>query len=110
MLKHLPKNALKMIQKDILFSKKTVIYLANSDRRSHNHDDATKRTDDNIEDREDKLAVQIDSKYVYRIPLKYFCNLSKINLPRKIDLQICCTFETEIKRLFESKKKCYSHR
>ena len=35
MLKHLPKNALKMIQKDILFSKKTVIYLANSDRRSH---------------------------------------------------------------------------
>ena len=69
MLKHLPKNAPKMIQKDLLFSKKAVIYPANSNRRSHNNDDATKRTDDNIEDKEDKFAVQIDSKYVYRIPL-----------------------------------------
>ena len=58
-----------MIQKDLLFSKKAVIYPANSNRRSHNNDDATKRTDDNIEDKEDKFAVQIDSKYVYRIPL-----------------------------------------
>ena len=49
-----------MIQKDLLFSKKGVIYLGNSDRRSHNNDDATKRTDDNIEDREDKFVVQID--------------------------------------------------
>ena len=60
MSKHLPKNALKMIQKDLLFSKKGVIYLGNSDRRSHNNDDATKRTDDSIEDREDKFVVQID--------------------------------------------------
>ena len=77
MLKHLPKNVLKMIQKDLLFSKKAVIYPVNSDRRSHNNDDATKRTDYKIESREDKFAVQIDSKYVYRIPLKYFCDLAK---------------------------------
>ena len=74
-----------MIQNDLLFSKKAVIYPANSDRRTHNNDDATKRTDDSIKDREDKFVVQIDSKYVYRIPLKYFCDLGKINFPTKID-------------------------
>ena len=77
-----------MIQNDLLFSKKAVIYPGNSDRRTHNNDDATKRTDDSIKDREDKFVVQIDSKYVYRIPLKYFCNLGKINFPTKIDLKI----------------------
>ena len=51
------KNALKMIQKDFLFSKKGVIYLANSDRRSHNNDNATLRTDANIEDRDDNFSV-----------------------------------------------------
>ena len=105
MLKHLSKNGLKMIQKDLLFSKKVVIYPANSNRRSHNIDDTTKRTDNNIEDREDKSAVQIDSKYMYRMPLKYFSGLGKINFPTKIDLKICCTLETEIEKLFALKKK-----
>ena len=90
-----------MIKKDLLLVKKAVIYPANSDRRSHNTDDAPKRTNDNIEDKEDKFAVQIDSKYMYRIPLKYFCDLGKTNLPTKIGLKIRCTLETEMKRLFE---------
>lgn len=98
MLKHLPKNALKMIQKDLLFSKMAVIYSVNSDRRSHSNDDATKRANDNMKDREDKFPVQIDSKYVYRTPLKYFCDLGKINFPTKIDLKIHCTLETEMKK------------
>ena len=50
-----------------------VIYLANS----FNNDDATKRTDDIIEDTEDKFAVQTDSKYSYRIPLKNFWDSNK---------------------------------
>ena len=41
---------------------------------------------------------------VYRIPLKYFCDLGKINFPTKIDLKIKCTLETEMKKLFETKK------
>ena len=98
-----------MIQKDYLFSKKVVIYPVNCNRRSHNNDDATKRTDDNIEDSEDNFAVQIDSKYVYRIPLKYFCDLGKINFPTRIDLKNRCTLETEMKGLFKLKKKGYSH-
>ena len=104
MLKHLPKNALKMIPKDFLFSRKVVVYPANSGRRSHSNDDATKKADDKIVDREDKFAAQIGSKYMYKIPLKYFCDLGKINFPTNIGLEICCMLETEMKRLFESKR------
>ena len=105
MLKHLPKNALKMIEKNLLHSKKPVIIPGNEDRRNHNNDNEAFRTDDNLKDCKDKFANQIDSKYVYRIPLKYLCNLRKINFPTKIDLEICCTLQTDMKQLFESKKK-----
>ena len=105
MLKHLPKNALKIIEKDLLYSKKPVIIPGNEDRRSHNNDNEAFRTDDNLEDRGDKFANQIDSKYVYRIPLKYLCDLGKINFPTKIDLKIRCTLQTNMKQLFESKKR-----
>ena len=64
-----------------------VIYPAHSNRRSHNNDDATKQTDDNIDDREDDLRC------------------SKINFATKIDLKIRCTLEMEMKKLFELKKK-----
>ena len=94
-----------MIEKDLLYSKKPVIISGNKDRRSHNNDNEAFRTDDNLEDREDKFAAQIDSKYVYRIPLKYRCDLGKIKFPTKIDLKIGCTLQTNMKQLFESKKK-----
>ena len=63
------------------------------------------RTDDNLEDREDKFANQFDSKCMYMIPLTYLCNLGKINFPTKIDLKIWCTLQTNMKQLFESRKK-----
>ena len=50
-----------MIQKDLLVSKKAVIYPENSDRRSRGNDDAFKRSDDNIENREDKFVVHFHS-------------------------------------------------
>ena len=59
-------------------------------------------TDENLDERIEKFGVQIDDKYVYSIPLKYFCGLGKINFPTKIDLKIRCTLETEMKKLFES--------
>ena len=62
MLKRLPKNDLKMIEKDLLCSKKAVIIPGNEDRRSHTNDSKTQRTDANIEDREDKFGAQIDNK------------------------------------------------
>ena len=94
-----------MIEKDLFYSKKPVIIPGNEDRRSHNNDNEAFRTDDNLEDREDKFAAQIDSKYVYRIPLKYLCDLGKINFLTKINLKIRCMLQTDMKQLFESKKK-----
>ena len=61
-------------------------------------------TDENLDERIEKFGVQIDDKYVYRIPLKYFCRLTKINFPTKIDLKLRCTLETDMRKLFESKK------
>ena len=89
-----------MIEKDILFSKKPVVYTPNHDR-SRSLDNDGQRTDDNLEDRIGKISLQIDEKYVYRILLKYFCYLGKINFPTKIDMKICLTLETEMKKLFE---------
>ena len=105
MLKHLPKNSLKMIKKDLLYNKKLIIIPGNEDRRSHTNIDITMRTDDNLEDREDKFENQVDSKYIYRIPLKYLCDLGKINFPNKIDLKIHCTLWTNMMQLSDSKKK-----
>ena len=94
-----------MIEKDLLYSKKPVIISGNKDRRSHNNDNEAFRTDDNLEDREDKFAAQIDSKYVYMTPLKYLCDLGKINFLTKINLKIRCMLQTDMKQLFESKKR-----
>ena len=69
MLKHLPKNALKMIEKDILFSKKLVVCTPNHDRRIYSSNNGVQRAEDNLEDRIGKCGLQIDDKYVYRIPL-----------------------------------------
>ena len=80
MLKHFPRNALKMIKKDLLYSKKPIIVPCNNnDRRSHTDGYEANRTDANLEDREDKFSAQIDSKYVYRVSLKCLCDLGKIN-------------------------------
>ena len=105
MLKHLPEKTLKKIQKHLLYSKKSVIYPDNADRRVYNSNDPDDITDNNIDERIAKFANQLNSKFIYRIPIKYFCDLGKINFPVKNDLKIRCTLETEIKKLFESKKK-----
>ena len=54
MFKHLPKNTLKMIQNDLWYSKKDVIYPTGQYQRVHNSNDTTTKTDDNIDDRIDK--------------------------------------------------------
>ena len=105
MLLHLPKNALKMIEKALLYDKKPVIIPGNEDRRSHTNNDVNMTADDNLENRKDKFADQIDSKYVYRITLKYLCDLGKISVLTKIDLKIRCMLQTNMKQLFESKNK-----
>ena len=58
----------------------------------------------NIDNRISKFQNQIKNEYVYRISLRHFTDLGKINFPLKIDSRIKCHLETEMKKLFESKK------
>ena len=44
------------------------------------------------------------NEHVYRILVKYFKDLGKINFSLKIDFSIKCQLQTDMKRLFESKK------
>ena len=62
MLKHLQKNALKMIQNGFLYSKKLVIIAGGNDTWIDDKDNEVYRTDDKLEDRQDKFAAQIDVK------------------------------------------------
>ena len=60
-----------MLQNDLLYSKKPGIIAGGNDRWIHNNDNEPFRTDDNLEDCKDKFGVQMDSKYVYRVPLVF---------------------------------------
>ena len=86
-----------MIQSDLWYSKNLVIIAGGNDIQIHNNVNEVYKTDFNLKDCQDKLGAQIDAKYLYREPLKYFCDLGKINFPTKIDLKIRCTLQTETK-------------
>ena len=58
----------------------------------------------NIDDRISLFQEQLKNKYVYRIPLRYFSDIGKINFPTKIDYRIKLFLETNMERLFESRK------
>ena len=64
MLEHLPKNALKMIQNNLLCSKKMVIIVGGNDRPIDNNDNEVYRTDDNLEDRQDKFGASIQCSQI----------------------------------------------
>lgn len=46
----------------------------------------------------------LKNEHVYRVPLRYFSDLEKIDFPTKIDYRIKLHLETEMKKLFESRK------
>ena len=120
MLKHLPSDALKTIQKTHLYSKKPVYFASETyERRNHNGASinttglsATEITtakkqhakDLNIDDRIKLFQNQLKNEYVYRIPLRYFSDIGKINFPTKIDYRIKLFLETNMEKLFESRK------
>ena len=99
MLKHLPAKSLKVTEKAFLYSKKEVVISYNLDRRFHGMvKDANNRvihnvvrSNENFPDREAKFRSQLKDKYVYRILLKYICDIGKINFPTKIDMKIRST-------------------
>ena len=120
MLKHMPTNALKTIQKNHLFSRKPVYFAdASYERRNHNASGVTltglnaadqtsarqaHAKDLNIDDRISLFQKQLQNEFIYRISLRYFSDVGKINFPTKIDYRIKLFLETDIERLFESRK------
>ena len=88
MRKHLPEKALK-IENDFLYSKKEVIFKsAIFDKRINTSNTPADITDPNLPQRIAKFAVQLQNEYIYRIPIRYLCNISKMNFPVKIGLKI----------------------
>ena len=105
-LKHMRKNSLKLIEKDLLFSKKKVKLPTGEDRRKKfiaAGGDADERTDDNLDERIEKFHDQLENTFYYRIPLKYICGLGFVNQPVKFNTKWRIIFESDMSRLFESK-------
>ena len=66
MLKHMPKNALKVIENDLLYSKKKVVLPDDKDRRDEGTaagEDADDRTDKNLNQRIAKFQNQLKNTY-----------------------------------------------
>ena len=113
MLKHLPDDALKTFQKELLYSKKPIIIKGNAantiaDRRNHIHAAArNSNTDANIEDRIAKFNKDdaLSKKKVYRIPLKYLVDIGFVNLPTAFNVKFVFHLEKTLARLFESRAK-----
>ena len=120
MLKHLPKDSLKSIEKTYLYSK-LPIYFASTlyKRRDHNSANVVltglttaKQTerkqkhakDLNIDHGIELFQAQLKNEFVYRILLRYFSDIGKINFPTKIDYPIKVLLETNMDKLFESRK------
>ena len=90
----------------MLYSKQAVYYnKATIDRTTHNSTTLNAITVLNINKRITKFQNQLKNEFFQRISLRYFFDLGKMNSPHKIDFRIKCHLETEMKRLFESKKK-----
>ena len=105
MLKHLPKKALKVIENNLLYSKKKVKLPDDEDRWDEQTNDANadNRTDDNIDERIQKFQNQLKNVYCYRISLKYMCNLGLVNTSIKFNTKWRLTFQRNMQKLFKSK-------
>ena len=104
-LKHLPNKALDKIKKTLLYSREPVYLTNQEDRRDNNENDATKRSDGNLNKRITDFHGQLGQKLYYRIPLKFFNELGAINTSHNIDTNFIFTLETNRNRLFEQNTK-----
>ena len=116
MLKHLPKDTFKKLEKKLLHSNTGIYYNdVEIDRRIHNSYGITTRglnatqiatlkanyaKDLNIDHRISKFKEMLKNEHVYGVPRRYFTDLGKINFPTKIDYRIKLHLETEMKKLF----------
>ena len=112
MLKHVPKDALKTIEKTHLYIKQPVYYdEVSMDRRNNNGAGLTTTRltnaqittlkanyakDLNKNDRITKFSKQIQNEHVYKIPLRYFSDIGKMNFPTKIYYRIKLFLESDM--------------
>ena len=96
------------MEKTLLYSKRPFYFNKTTiDRRLRNGTGATRANDAkdlNSDERITKFQNQLKNEYVYRVPLRYFIDLGKINFPLKIDFRIKRHLETDLKKLFELRK------
>ena len=82
----------------MLYSKRPVYFNKTTiDSRTHNGTGATRANDAkdlNIDERITKFQDQLKKEYVYRVPLRYFTDLGKINFPLKSYFRIKCHLMT----------------
>ena len=57
-----------------------------------------------IDQRIAKFQDLLKNERVYRVPLRYFCDIGKINFTAKIDYRIKLFLETNMNKLFKSKQ------
>ena len=58
----------------------------------------------NIDERIPLFKNQLKNEFIYRIPLRYISDIGKINFPTKIDYRIKLFLESNMGKLFESRK------
>ena len=120
MLKHLPSDALKRVAKTLLYDQIPVYYADTGiDQRNHNvngidltgfnaagqaNKKAAYAKDLNIDQRIAIFRNLLKNEHIYRILLKYFCSIGMINFPTKTDYRIKLFFQTNMNKLFESRK------
>ena len=108
LLKHTSNDALKTIGNDLLDNKKKVVIEGNdNDRRAHyttTNATAGNRTDENLTERITKIQDQLKEEYVYRIPLKYLCDLGLVKQCFKFNTKYILTLKTDMRKLFETNR------
>ena len=97
MLKHLPGKSLNKIKKSLLYSNKPLYYNRTTlEKRTFNSTTPDDITDLNNEQRFDDFQDLLKNEHVYRVSLRYFCDIGKINFPFKIDFKMSSENRHEI--------------
>lgn len=65
----------------------------------------TMQTDKNITERLAKFKNLINCKNIHIIPLRFLCDIVKVNHLIKLDIKIIFTLETDMAKLFETNQQ-----
>ena len=89
----------------MLYCNKPVYLTGDNTRRPNNDATDANRTDPNLTYQLKELKAQLYKQWVYKIPLRYLCDLDKVNFAVTTNTKIVLTLERNMNKLFESNKK-----